>query len=223
MATLLATISGHAPQKRKLSTPIDKAAKKPRPHSDAPPRPQSTPLGKPHAAVLEELAAKYDVLPASVISSTPIRKRVARATTHLLGDDDGRGPRVVLLHARPAETCKMLTVAEMCKRLLEKEGGAAAWYQYNQLFDLSLGDAERARKRRGRKQVVEETVLHVDEEDGEEDEEDDEFETMQSRFERAVLPPAPDRTTKSLRIFLSRVPIPELKGRDGVTVQTSGK
>ncbi|KAM3558709.1 hypothetical protein MY1884_003852 [Beauveria asiatica] len=244
--------ANQASKKRKPSTSIANpaASKKPRaPPSDGlPPRPaHDSPLCAPHAPILQYLGAKYDVLPASVISSTPIRKRLEYITTHLLGGGAGGGgggdgrkkPRVVLLHARAVEVCKMITVAEKCKRLLEEQG-EAAWYQYNQLFDVSREDAERATRKREerkkKKRVVEETVLHVEEgekkegqeEEDQEDEEEDEdasdaFETMRSRFEKAVLPPAPDRTTKSLRIFLSTVAIPELKAKDGVTVQTSGK
>ncbi|KGQ03692.1 hypothetical protein BBAD15_g11080 [Beauveria bassiana D1-5] len=241
--------ANHASKKRKPSTSIANpaASKKARhPPSDGlpPGPPHDSPLCAPHAPILHELGAKYDVLPASVISSTPIRKRLVHITTHLLGGAVGGGdgrkkPRVVLLHARATEVCKMITVAEKCKRLLEEQG-EATWYQYNQLFDVSRADAERAtrkrEKRNKKKQVVEETVLHVkegekeEEDEGEEEEEEeddgdesDAFETMQARFEKAVLPPAPDRTTKSLRIFLSTVAIPELKAKDGVTVQTSGK
>ncbi|KAM3505818.1 hypothetical protein MY11210_007813 [Beauveria gryllotalpidicola] len=239
-----ATDTNHASKKRKPSTSIANPAvsKKPRPppSDDAPPRPAHdySPLCAPHAPILQDLGAKYDVLPASVISSTPIRKRLVHITTHLLGRAGGGGgdgrkkPRVVLLHARAAEVCKMITVAEKCKRLLEEQG-EAAWYQYNQLFDVPRADAERAtrkREERKKKRVVEETVLHVEEGEEEEEEVEDEdgdesdaFETMQSRFEKAVLPPAPDRTTKSLRIFLSTVAIPELQAKDGVTVQTSAK
>ncbi|ATY61034.1 DNA RNA-binding Alba [Cordyceps militaris] len=210
----------HASKKRKSSTSLDQPAKKPRPPPPADAHAaQDSPLCQPHAAVLGALAAKYDVLPASIISSTPIRKRVVRVTTHLLSPD-GQKPRVVLLHGRVPETCKLITVAEMCKRLLYVHD-CPAWYQYNQLFELPPGDAERGR-RKASKHVVEETVLQGEERDEEEDEdESDAFETMQSRFENAVLPPTPDRTTKSLRIFLSTVPIPELKATDGVSVQTS--
>lgn len=237
-----------ASKKRKPSTSIEKSAKKPRPPTDtspgavaAVPQAQDSPLFKPHAAVLQGLASRYNILPASVISSTPIRRRLVHMTSHLLGtaadglqrptttEQSKKLPRATLLYARPSEVCKMITVAEKCKRILEEQG-QTTWYQYNQLFDLPGEDAERARQKTQKKKrrAVEETVLHIDEEyegaheeDEDDDSESDAFETMQSRFEKAVLPPPPDRTTKSLRIFLSTVPIPELKAKDGVTVQSS--
>lgn len=135
-------------------------------------------------------------------------------------------PCAVLLYARPAEVCKMITVAETCKRLLE-EAGQMTWYQYNQLFDLPAEYAERAKRKKRRGVVVEETVLlrvnGEDQQDGDDASESDAFETMQSRFEKAVLPPPPERMTKSLRIFLSTTAMPELKAKDGVTLQASGQ
>lgn len=260
----------HPPKKRKPPTVIESSAKKPRPQIDSdaklkgtsPPQAQDSPLFRPHAPILQELAAKYNILPASVISSTPIRKRLVHITSHLVptaatatatsskdkehGNDDEASPTItsveaarqdgtaktrkrpcaVLLYARPAEVCKMITVAETCKRLLE-EAGQMTWYQYNQLFDLPTEDAERAKRKKRREAVVEETVLlRVNGEDGQDgdddDSESDAFETMQSRFEKAVLPPPSERTTKSLRIFLATTAMPELKAKDGVTLQASG-
>lgn len=231
-------------KKRKPSTSLEKSSKKPSPQTPSTTTAQDSPLYKPHASILRELAPKYDVLPASVISSTQIRKRLVHITSHLLPTPDQQPPaeeqdrtstskkdakkaRAVLLYARPGEVCKMITVAETCKRLLEEQG-QASWWQYNQLFDLPAEDAQRARQSRRRKRVVEETVLHVDEDDEkaeeeEEDSESDAFETMQTRFEKAVLPPPSERRTKSLRIFLSTTAMVELKTREGVTVQSSGK
>ena len=185
-----------------------------RPRENAPPT-ESPALLKPHEALLAELAPKYDVLAASVISSTQIRKRVARATSHLLGTAAGK-PRAVLLHARTADVCKMITVVECCKRVLVEEG--KGWYQYNQLFDLP--------KTAEKEDVVEETVLEKDEgkqvaEDDSDDSDDDDFEVMQSRFENAVLPPQPTHIIKSLRIIVSTTPLPELKALGNVAVQAS--
>jgi hypothetical protein len=102
-------------------------------------------------------------------------------------------------------------VVEKCKQVLDEEG--KQYYQYNQLFDQP--DKPR------RKDVIEETILEkgaVDEEgDGSDS---DDFEVMHSRFEDAVLPRPSPRTIKSMRVFLSIAPIPELKLKKGVTVQS---
>ncbi|CAM1500916.1 Fc.00g100780.m01.CDS01 [Cosmosporella sp. VM-42] len=182
--------------------PIDKNTKKKSRTSESQPMKQSL-LG-PHQSILSELAPKYDALAASVISSTQIRKRVTYIANHLLGGS--KLPRVALLYARPADACKLITVVEQCKRVLGEEG--KTWYQYNQLFDLP----EAPKKR----DIVEETVLEREPED---DSESDEFEIMHNRFEDAVLPPPTTRTVKSMRVFLSITPIPELRMKKDVTLQ----
>ncbi|KAL6921751.1 hypothetical protein ACHAPO_006956 [Fusarium lateritium] len=170
---------------------------------------QTFALAAPHESIIAELKPKYGVLPASVISSTQIKKRIIHVTNHLLAQGDR--PQIALLYARTADVCKLITVVEKCKRVLSEEGKQC--YQYNQLFD----QPEKAK----RKDIVEETILEkgtMDEED--DDSGSDDFEVMHSRFEDAVLPCPSQRTIKSMRVFLSVVPIPELKLKKGVTVQS---
>ncbi|KAL7948895.1 hypothetical protein V8C42DRAFT_312628 [Trichoderma barbatum] len=193
----------NAPKKRKHSSSHSTASKKPRTQANP------TLLG-PHEAILKELSAKHNVLAMSVLSSTQIRKRVSSATSHLL--DNSAESRAVLLHARPADVCKMITVAEQCKRVLGEQG--KVWYQYNELFDLPP-DAKKKRKNTPEKEDVEEEA------EEESDSDEGAFEAMGSRFEQAVLPPPRAQTYKSLRIFISHQAVPELKSRENVTVQTS--
>ncbi|KAF4466143.1 DNA RNA-binding Alba [Fusarium albosuccineum] len=160
----------------------------------------------PHEAILAELESKYDVLAASIISSTHISKRITHVVSHLVGESEQ--PRAVLLHARTADVCKLITVVEKCKRVLGEEGKAC--WQYNQLFDLP----EKPKKR----EIIEETVLGKGVQD--DDSDSDDFEVMHSRFEDAVLPRPSARSVKSMRVFLSIAPIPELKSKKGVTVQS---
>lgn len=193
----------NAPKKRKHSSSQPASSKKPRTQENP------TLIG-PHEAVLKELSAKHNVLALSVLSSTQIRKRVSSATSHLL--DKSAESRAILLHARPADVCKMITVAEQCKRVLGEQ--AQAWYQYNELFDLPP-EAKKKKKN---------TPERIDVEEGAEEDSDSDggaFEAMESRFEQAVLPPPRVRTSKSLRIFISHQAIPELKSRENVTIQTS--
>jgi hypothetical protein len=202
----------HGSRKRKQSnaTQENRAPKKTRENASQMVTPS---LAGHHATILAELASKYDVVCASIISSTQIRKRVTNVTTHLLHPSP-RKPHIVLLHARTAEVCKMITVVEQCKRVLVEEG--RAWYQYNQMFDLP--------KTAKSKEVVEETVLEKkDENEAEDGDSDDDFELMQTRFKNAILPPPPTHTTKSLRIFLSATSISELRIIGGITVQASNE
>ncbi|KAG8427987.1 hypothetical protein J3459_006179 [Metarhizium acridum] len=167
----------------------------------------------PHEAIIAQLQPKYNVLAASVISSTQIRKRVAQALSHLGSTSDLQC--VVLLYARTAEVCKMITIVEQCKRLLREEGKTC--FQYNEMFVLP--------EPKHKKDLIEETVLdrNRDEENREEDEDEDEddFEMMASRFERAVIPEPSKRVTMSLRVFLSIKEVGDLKARKGVTVQSN--
>ncbi|KPM46293.1 hypothetical protein AK830_g377 [Neonectria ditissima] len=196
----------HGSSKRKHATNPSKdtgSSKRLRTKDSQPANPS---LMKPHESVIAELAPKYDVLAASVISSTQIRKRVTYVANHLLAQAEK--PRLALLYARTADVCKLITVVEQCKRVLRDEG--KAWYQYNQLFDLP-GEL-------GKREVVEETKLGR-EADEDEDEDSDDFEVMHSRFEDAVLPPRSSNSVKSMRVFLSIASVPELRSRQGVTVQ----
>ncbi|KAM0333219.1 hypothetical protein ACHAQA_001879 [Verticillium albo-atrum] len=179
--------------------------------------PPTVPLSAAHASVLADLKTKYDILPALVISSSKIQKRVTYLLQHLRRDSGDPRPRVALLHARPHEVCKMLTIAEQLKRSLAEGaavGAGARWFQYNMLYAMPVRAKEA--------EAVDETVLGGNgaaASEASDDDEDDDFETMENRFERAVVPPPSARVTMSLSIFISTVPVPELKVRDGVSVQ----
>lgn len=202
-----ATADARPPKRRK-------SPDAPRPDAPKPagPAPKTLALSTFHEATLAELRPKYDVLVASVISSTKIAARVQRVLGHLRTKPapDGAAP-LVLLHARPADVCKMITVAEKAKVALAGEGGAA--YQYNHLFELPPRPVEPG--------VVEETVLAGAEGAGEE-ESDDGFEKFEI-FDRAANPRKEARPVRSMGIFLAGDPVPELKGKGGVTVQTAGR
>lgn len=208
-ATMLPVGREHSPDKRKSVTLDSKSNdSKKRARTQGAPSP-TTAFITPHDAVLAELNPKYDILVASVISSTQIRKRVTYVLNHLLKKTEK--PPVVLLHARTADVCKLITVVEQCKRVMVDE--SKAWCQYNQLFDLPQGSKMR--------DIVEETVLGQKTSDKEDDSDGDHFEVMHSRFENAVLPRPVSNTTKSMRIFLSVASVPELRSKPGITTQTS--
>lgn len=177
--------------------------------------PPSTPT--PHGALLEELSPKYDVLPAFTISSTKIHRRVEWLLLHLRKNNGDARKRVVLLYARPGEVGKMITISEQVKRIVAEEeeesgGGGGQWYQYNKMYELPP-----------KPEIVEETVLAGADgnEYSDDDDNDDAFEIMESRFQQATVPQPTKRTQMSLSIFLSLVPIPELKAKEGVTQQTN--
>ncbi|QPH04284.1 hypothetical protein C2857_001172 [Epichloe festucae Fl1] len=194
------TEAAPAPSSKKRKEPSD--AQKPPKRSK--PQPSSKPaLIGPHEDIISQLQPKHNILAASVISSTQIRKRVTQITSHLGAESDL--PAVVLLYARTAEVCKMITIAEQCKRLMKEQG--KRWFQYNQMFEMPTRDRD----------VVEETVL-----DGQQGESsDDEFEVMASRFEKAVMPEPQKRVVRSMRVFLSVEVIRDLGAKNGITMQSS--
>ncbi|KAG6000220.1 hypothetical protein E4U43_001661 [Claviceps pusilla] len=197
-------------KKRKAAPTARNPSPSKRSKSQPSPKPETS-LIAPHEALIAQLQPKHNVLAASVISSTKIRKRVVQITSHL--GCQSELPAVVLLHARTAEVCKMITIVEQCKRILGDRG--KSWFQYNQMFDLPARERD----------VVEEAIL--DEGQGASSDDDDDgdlFESMASRFEKAV-GPAPvsrERTARSMRVFLSGQLIKDLRALEGVTMQSSG-
>ncbi|KAK2004155.1 hypothetical protein LX36DRAFT_706467 [Colletotrichum falcatum] len=202
--------------KKKRKPPTTAESAEPKKSKAAPPSGPTTPLPT-HDALLASLRPKYDVLPAFTISSTKIQKRVSWLLQHLRKDDGDPRKRAVLLYARPGDVVKMITIAELVKRIVA-EDQAGRWYQYNQMYELPP-----------KAEVVEETMLGAtaggsgggDDNDDDDDDDNDSFEVMESRFERAVLPPPVSRAAKSLSVFLSLAPIPELRAKDDVTTQTN--
>lgn len=213
-----ATADARLPKRRKSPEETRPRSRSPEPPKSAGPAPRRLALSAFHEATLAELRSKYDVLVVSVISSTKVGKRVERILGHLrraktqTGGEQAAGPMpLALLHARPAEICKMITVAEKAKDVLASEGGFV--YQYNHLFELPPQPPEPS--------VVEETVLAAGEEDSGEGS-DDGFEKLEI-YDKAANPKAEPRPVRSMGVFLSVEPVPELKAKAGVTVQTAGK
>lgn len=173
----------------------------------------SNPLLQDHVDVVNQLTPKYNITPLSVISSSSIRTRTASSITHLNGASTDDKPALVLLYARTAEAVKLITIAEQVKRLLAESG--SKWYQYNQLFDSNTEEEKKREKER-----IEKTELHKGRNE-DDDDDDGDFETMQDRFTRAVVRQPAERKIKSMRIFLSTVPVQELKLKENVTMQSS--
>lgn len=185
--------------------------------------------------LVTKLRPKYEVKTLSVISSTSITKRVNAVLTHL-GQchmwDSSNLPGVVLLYARSNSTNKLITIAETVRRRIHEVD--QKWYQYNRLYEMEWAAKQQANNQipkgtRSRSQntvetLVEDTVMSMDENPDGSDEEDD-FEVMQSQqqtvFERAVHGEDKTKQMAHMSIFLSRVPVPELKAEENFTVQSN--
>ncbi|EFX03891.1 hypothetical protein CMQ_819 [Grosmannia clavigera kw1407] len=175
---------------------------------------------EPHAAVLADLRPRHDVLVLSVLSSSKMEKRIASVLSHLGKPSLATPPTplgIVLLHARSADSGKLLSVAEIAKRRIRegfyREGvqsedhtTALAWYQYNRLYDVQTEVKEG----------------HSNEEE-DENEDEDGFQPMPQQFRAAIGDATAKQTvTKTyMSIILSRVALPELLKHPDITCQAS--
>ena len=227
------------------------------------------------AAFDDRIEDKYDVQVLGVASASKIQKRVVHVLQHI-----GRGaaitpaptaatastttaaavettvasgkPRISILRARAADAGKLVTIAEIAKRELEKEeergggegegegeegpgeGGASKttdegrWFQYTALGEevneIPRGGGggkgkSKGKERKGKKSVGGDAAPGDGEEDGkgsdDDDDDDDDFETMKTPLERALERRPLLRGTPVMSIFLSRVPVEELRRRYG--------
>ncbi|KAI1502640.1 hypothetical protein F5X99DRAFT_155034 [Biscogniauxia marginata] len=210
---------------------------------------------KDDAKALGAVESRYDIQLQSVLSSSKIQQRVSALLRHLASpsassdhdhDHDHPSPiptavvatngkpktRLSILRARAPDAGKLISIAEIAKRELEKGdslgGDAGHWYQY-----IALGEEKKERPRGEGRTIIEETVLggpnaqdHNSDKDkdndGDRDEEEDEddFEVMKTPFERAIEGRPLVRAVPVMSLFLSRVSVEELKKRYGEQTNT---
>ncbi|KAL8392446.1 hypothetical protein RB595_002585 [Gaeumannomyces hyphopodioides] len=226
MSVLPSTIPALAKRKLNSQSGSDAAIKRQR-VGNAGPQPTPGLPSEPHESLLMELRPKYDVATFSVISSTSIAKRIDQILAHL-----GRFhpvdlavlPGVVLMHARSRDAAKMVSVTELVRRRIHD--GGQKWYQYNRVYEVEAGMPEEDI-------VIEETVVlgaHRTNEQtprGRGDRGRDNHldgspsGSTPSVFERAVLGQPKSGQALYMSIFLSRVPIPELRAKPFITAQSN--
>ncbi|KAI1327221.1 hypothetical protein F5Y16DRAFT_200629 [Xylariaceae sp. FL0255] len=189
------------------------------------------------AKILDAVESRYDIHLQSVISSSKIRQRVAAVLSHLAhrspasfkipstttastGDTSQPKPRISILRAKLSDTPKLISIAEIAKREIEREDQNAPdgrgqqsrtaiggqWFQY-----IALGEEiqQRPRNKEG-DTIIEDTVLGRGG-----DEDDDDFEVMKTPFERAIEGRPIVRAVPVMSLLLARVSIEELKSRYG--------
>ncbi|KAI0868495.1 hypothetical protein GGS24DRAFT_211974 [Hypoxylon argillaceum] len=196
--------------------------------------------GDDDAKVLNAVDARYEVQLQSVISSSKIRQRVSTMLRHLtppsqtLSSDPAPDTitsktRVSILRAKATDAGKLVSIAEIAKREIEKELPAGdgvtgdtsqenktgRWFQY-----IALGEELQQKRRVEDNTIIEETVLGEPGAGGEDRDEDDEFEVMKTPFERAIQGRPLVRGIPVMSLFLSRSPVEELKRRYGEQTNT---
>ncbi|KAK3935892.1 hypothetical protein QBC46DRAFT_396395 [Diplogelasinospora grovesii] len=180
-----------------------------------------------HEPILAKLRPKYEVKTMSVMPSTSISKHVDKALEHLgrfSAWDKSVLPGVVLLYAKSGAASKLITISEVVRRRIAE--GEQKWYQYNVLGETECAATQVEEKERS---VIEETVLAAEgantgkneeeEDDGSDD--DEYFETSKPTIHELAVDPPKVRHQAWMTIFLSRIPIEELKRTANVGLQTN--
>lgn len=219
--------------KRKFAGNPDDAmtAKRPRDFANPTSSPVLSQSAQPLRTLIGELSPKYDVKALSVLSSTSISKRVDSVLNHLgriSAWDSSVLPGVVLLYARSNSTNKLITIVETVRRRIHE--AEQKWYQYNRLYEMEWAAKQHSHSTQPQNQktttMIEDTIMSVDGGEGKDsrDEEDDDFEVMatpQTVFERAVHGEEKTKQMAHMSIFLSRIPIPELKAKENFALQSN--
>ncbi|KAI9773905.1 MAG: hypothetical protein M1840_006131 [Geoglossum simile] len=99
----------------------------------------------PKTNLASSLTKTHDVISLSIISSSPIQKKVSRILSHI-SSPAIKKPPLVILTAKAGVASKAITIVEISKREIGNGGGA--WFQYSAIEGV-LG--EWASKKRGTK------------------------------------------------------------------------
>lgn len=192
-------------------------------------------------AAANSMEGKYDVQLQNVISSSKIQNRVIAVLQHIGGgatptststststtSDTKHKTKISVLRAKAADAGKLITIAEIAKRELEKEKDVTPtsvstttelrWFQY-----IALGEEIKERPRdQGKKKTTKDGDTAMDDDCDDDDDDDGDFETMKTPFERAIEKQPLIRGTPVMSLFLSRVPIEELKKKYGEQTNAS--
>lgn len=162
-------------------------------------------------SVLEPLTTAYEVSVMNIISSAKVESKVTRIldTLSAFSFSPASKPSIVLVRAKAGTASKMISIVEIAKRNLAAEG--FKWYQYN-------GLEQSVEERKLEKPV---TILgrkvepEADEDVGMAADEGAAFETLMTPLERAIDGRPKIRAVPVMTIYLSRVPIENLRAAYG--------
>lgn len=147
------------------------------------------------------LTEKYEITSLNINSASKIHAKVTQTLKILSNYPAVAGTKdsLVLFVAKPNACCKMISIAEIVKREIKEMQGK--WFQYNVL------EQELVRKKVNNqiKEKNETKLLNQDEE------EIDNFEIMKTPFERAINGIPKVRLEPSMKIYLSRIRVDDLR------------
>ncbi|KAL3424317.1 hypothetical protein PVAG01_03597 [Phlyctema vagabunda] len=162
--------------------------------------------------ISSDLRISHTVVPSSINSGTQIQKKVKQVLEVLGGGeveaDASIKPSVIMLYAKASAASKMITIAEIAKRELSKDGGH--WYQYNSVEALMETGPRQSSETT--KDAHPPRTKESQEGEGEENEAPDTtFETMKTPFERAIEGKSKVRAVPLMRIYLSKRRVESLR------------
>lgn len=96
---------------------------------------------------VRHLTSKYDLMPMSIISSSKMEQKVRNVLDRVSNfsfSDPKSKPGVVILHAEARNASKLVTIAEVSKKNIEKDKGT--WWQYTKLEGQVMEMKEKPRR-----------------------------------------------------------------------------
>jgi Alba len=158
-----------------------------------------------------ELERTHDVTSMSIISSSHIQQKVTRALAilSLCPPIPPAKPKVVMLHSKAPVASKMISIAEIVKREIVKNGGK--WYQYNKLGQIVEKKRDRYGGTKKQKSSGEDGSMAEDGDEYAGHDSEEEFETMKTPFERAIEGKPKVRAVPVMTLYLSLVRIDSLR------------
>ena len=134
---------------------------------------------------------------------------------------------MVMLHAKAPCASKMISIAEIAKRELAKEG--AKWFEYCTVEGVMVevkkpeivkeknieGERKKGQANKGPESDTRDGKEEVGQDDAESGEETTAFENMKTPFERAIEGKAKIRAVPVMSIYLSRIRIEGLRSAYG--------
>lgn len=179
----------------------------------------------PHLNLPQDLS-QFNTIYMKIISSSAIQSKVTRIISTLAAFNfrEPIKPSVVVLQAMSSVASKLISIVEIAKREIAREGGKC--YQYSQVDGVvtELKDQGKAKTDKGGKTLLEwEKEMFAEEaqaigkdqnvglqaSEGPEDTEEDAFEVMEGLQQDLNRPKV--RAIPKLTIFLSRVRVPKLE------------
>ena len=195
--------------------------------TEAPPVQSSTSFNPPPepSALLTALQKSHDLTTQSIISSTHIQKKVLRVlgVLSVYPTPSNEKHKLVMLHAKAPCASKMISVAEICKSELSREGGK--WFAYCRV-ESAVEEAKEKRVMKPKARVKgreeddggqgkgsreDEDMSKGDGQDEESEEDSTAFETMKTPFERANEGKTKVRAVPVMSLYLSRVRVDALR------------